>query len=179
MTFEQGPGIVIVLQILQIRLRSCPPSAWSFCCSSLLYVILGKRRQEEDAIRPGARRLEGVRTHSWAWMSQGPRTAPRRRPLPASPQPGRSVRAPAPSTPFTTRRRALAPAGGHSGCVACEFPGVHAGPTVGMATGQPVPEPPARSAHAAATAGAGAGAAPMMHRVSPVPSGPPCCRSER
>lgn len=40
---NKGPAIVIALQILQIRLRSCPPSAWSFCCSFLLYVTLGKR----------------------------------------------------------------------------------------------------------------------------------------
>ena len=58
------------------------------------------------------------------------------------------------------------------------FPSSHR-PRVGMATGQPVPEQPSLSAPAAATAGAGARAYPMMHRASPVPSGPPCCRSER
>lgn len=72
-------------------------------------------------------------------------------------------------------------AGGHSRAafvLPASFPSSHR-PWVGMATRQPVPEPPAFSAHAAATAGAGAGAYPRMHRASPVPSGPPCCRSER
>lgn len=149
------------------------------CWTSPSCVIMGKWRQE-GTIKPRARRLGGVRTQPWAGLRKSPCAGG---PASAPPPPRRrarcSVRSRAPSSQFPRRRRALVPAGGHSGCVACEFPRVHAGPAVGMATGQPVPEPPARSAHAAATAGAGAGAAPMMHRASPVPSGPPCCRSER
>ncbi|KAM7324232.1 hypothetical protein ACRRTK_016537 [Alexandromys fortis] len=105
---------------------------------------MGKWRQE-GTIKPRARRLGGVRTQPRAGLRKSPCAGGS---ASASPPPRRragcSVRARAPSSLFPKRRRALVPAGGHSGCVACEFPRVHAGPAVGMATGQPVPEPPAR-----------------------------------
>lgn len=49
---------------------------FSFVCYS------GETRQEEDAKRPGARGLEGVRTQPRAGLCLGSRTAPGRRPLP-------------------------------------------------------------------------------------------------
>lgn len=138
----------------------------------------------KDAKRPGARGLEGVRTQTLARLCQGSGTAPGWRPLP--PTAARALRArsrashPAPSAAAARARpsgRAQRLCGlrvSPSSHRPCRWHG-------NRATCSRAARPPARSAHAAATAGAGAGAgaAPMMHRVSPVPSGPPCCRSER
>lgn len=163
-----------------VQLRSCGPF--------LLCVTKGTWRQD-DTIKPQARRLGGVRTQPRAGLREKPPKRGRPRvgappsPHPPTAGPGaRSARSGGAFLPVPFAAARARPCGR-----AQQLCGLRVSPSSrrpcgwhgNRATCSRAARPPARSAHAAATAGAGAGAAPMMHRASPVPSGPPCCRSER